>query len=156
MFGGSSHTKLPHILRLIILFLRVALGLSFFYLGFTSLFNPQLGLVLQGRSLSGVYAWVNGMPSGGWLHPFVQWAFLVIGACLVAGLATRLAALLAVVLILEGYLPSISYTLSNVIQFVNDELVVILASLVLIAARAGEYIGLDAFIHIGLHGKKKE
>lgn len=156
MFGASSHPKLPHTLRFIIFLLRVVIGLSFFYLGFTSLFNPQLGLVLQGRSLSGIYAWVNGIPAVGWLHPTAQWGFLIIGALLIAGLATRLSSVLAIILILAGYLPSVSYAIANVVQFINDELIVVLGLLILIAARAGEYIGLDAIIHIGLHRKKKE
>jgi len=161
MFGGSSHSKLPHALRFIVFLLRVTLGLSFFYLGFTSLFNPQLGLVLQGRSVSGLYNWLGGLgatTSVPWLHPAAQWAFLVIGACLVLGLLTRLASLAAIVLLLASYLPglNINYSISSVAQFINDELIIVICLLLLIAAKAGQYLGFDAFFHFSLRKKNRE
>lgn len=159
MFGGPSNTKLPHGLRIVILLLRVVLGLTFFYLGFTSLFNPQLGLVLQGRSVPGLYAWVNGLigtVNAPWLYPVAQWAFLAIGALLVLGLFTRLASLAAIVLLLASYLPglSMSYTISSIAQFINDELIIILCLLVLIASKAGRYIGFDSFFHFSFRKKR--
>ncbi|HVN26154.1 MAG TPA: DoxX family protein [Candidatus Paceibacterota bacterium] len=156
MFGKEPHAKLPHGVRFVAFLLRLVLGASFLYLGYASLFNPQLGLVLEGRSLSGVYAWVNGMPATTWLHPVAQWGFLAIGALLVLGVATRFASFAAIVLILAGYIPSVGYTVSSVLQFVNDELVVIIALLMLIATKAGDYLGLDAFFHFGFHRKKEK
>lgn len=133
---------------MVIFLLRVVVGLTFFYLGFTSLFNPQLGLVLQGRSVPGLYSWLPGLASTvslAWLHPIAQWAFLVIGACLVLGLFTRLASLAGIVLLLASYLPgiNINYSVSSVAQFINDELIIIVCLLLLIASKAGRYIGID-------------
>lgn len=155
MFGGASHSKLPHGLRFVIFLLRIAVGLTFFYLGFTSLFNTRLGLILQGRSISGLYLWLANLTSPAWLHQIAPWIFLLVGACLVIGLATRLVSVIAIVLVLVGYLPSVSYTVSSVVQFINDELIVMLCLLILIAARAGEYIGLDMFFHVGFRQKNK-
>jgi uncharacterized membrane protein YphA (DoxX/SURF4 family) len=158
MFGGSPHTKLPHTLRFVIFLLRIVIGLTFFYLGFTNLFNPELGLTLQGRSVAGLYLWLANLSSPLWLHQAAPWAFLIIGVCLIAGLFTRLASLFAIVLVLIGYLPSVysqSYSISSVAQFINDELILAICLLVLIAARAGEYLGLDAFLHFGLKKKEK-
>jgi len=155
MFGASSHTKLPHTLRFVVFLLRIVIGLTFFYLGFTSLFNPQLGLILQGRSVSGLYLWLASLTSPAWLHQVAPWAFLILGACLVIGLFTRLTAALGVALVLVGYVPSLSYTITNLVQFINDELIVVICLLVLIAAKAGGYLGLDAVLHIGFRKKEK-
>jgi len=161
MFGGSSHSKLPHALRLVILLLRISLGLSFFYLGFTSLFNPQLGLVLQGRSVPGLYNWLGSLSAEAamtWLHPFAQWAFLIIGICLILGFLTRLSSFAAIVLLLASYLPglNVNYSISSIAQFINDELIIIVCLLLLIAAKAGRYLGFDAFFHFSFRKKNKE
>ncbi len=161
MFGGTPHPKIPHALRFIILMLRVSLGLSFFYLGFTSLFNHQLGLVLKGRSVPGLYNWLGSLGAAAsitWLHPFAEWAFLAIGALLVLGFLTRIASLAAIVLLLASYLPGLNiyYSLSRIAQLINDELIIIICLLLLIAAKAGQYIGFDAFFHFSLRKKNRE
>jgi uncharacterized membrane protein YphA (DoxX/SURF4 family) len=137
-----------------ILFLRLSLGLSFFYLGFTELFDHSLGSQIDGRSLPELYSWVAATPSLDWIHTFAPWAFLVIGACLVLGLVTRLAAIIGIVLTLLSYLPSISYTAITVQQFINDEVIIVICLLILIFSNAGSYIGLDTFFHISF--KRKE
>lgn len=161
MFGGTPHSKIPHALRFIILLLRISLGLSFFYLGFTSLFNSQLGLVLQERSVPGLYNWLGSLSAATsmtWLHPFAQWAFLVIGAFLILGLLTRISSFAAIILLLASYLPGLTmnYSLSNIAPFINDELIIIICLFLLIAAKAGRYIGLDAFFHFSLRKKNRE
>ncbi len=161
MFGAQPHSKIPHSLRMIIFLLRISLGLSFFYLGFTSLFNPQLGLVLQGRSVPGLYNWLGNLSAAAsmtWLHPFAEWAFLVIGALLILGFLTRLSSFAAIILLLASYLPglNLNYSLSSIAQFINDELVIIICLLLLIAAKAGQYLGFDAFFHFSLRKKNRE
>lgn len=146
--------RIPHSLRIVIFFLRITLGLSFFYLGFTELFDPALGRQLDARSLHALYAWMTTTPSLTWLHAVSPWAFMIIGACLVLGLATRLAAILGIILTLLSYLPSISYTTITVEQFINDEVIFVVCLLVLIFANAGAYIGLDKFIHISFKHKE--
>ncbi len=150
--GNSS--RVPHSLRIVIFFLRAALGLSFFYLGFTELFDPALGRQLDAHSLHELYAWMATMPSLTWLHAVSPWVFMVIGACLVLGLATRLAAILGIIFTLLSYLPSISYTAITVEQFINDEVIIIICLLVLIFSNAGAYIGLDKFIHVSFKHKE--
>jgi uncharacterized membrane protein YphA (DoxX/SURF4 family) len=157
MFGGSSHTKLPHTLRFVVFLLRLVIGLTFFYVGYSSLYDSQLGLILQGRSVSGLYIWLAHLATPTWLVQVAPWAFLVIGALIVLGLFTRLASALGIVLILVGYIPGLTYalTLTNFVQFINDELIVAICLLVLIAAKAGGYLGLDAVLHIGFRKKEK-
>jgi uncharacterized membrane protein YphA (DoxX/SURF4 family) len=154
MSNPSTSSKVPHSLRIVILFLRLALGLSFFYLGFTELFDRALVRQLDGHSLPELYSWIAGTPSLDWIHVFAPWAFMIIGACLVLGLATRLAAIVAIVLTLLSYLPSISYTAITVQQFINDEVIIVICLLVLIFSNAGTYLGLDKFLHISFKHKE--
>lgn len=146
--------KLPHSLRVIILLLRVALGLDFFYLGFSALFNPTLGVQIRARSFGNLYSWLASPAQSGWMYPFAQWAFLIIGACLILGLLTRLASIAGIVLALFSYLPTISYAALSVSQFINNEVIVVICLLIIIISGAGSYLGLDNFIHI--HPPKKK
>lgn len=148
--------KLPHSLRVIILLLRLALGLNFFYLGFSALFNPSLGTDIRARSFGNLYAWLAtpmAAGQGNWLQPVAQWTFLVIGVCLLLGLFTRLASVAGIVLILLSYLPTVSFAAFNALEFINDEIIVVICLLILVFANAGAYLGCDTFIHI--HGPKK-
>lgn len=145
--------KLPHSLRVIILFLRVALGLNFFYLGFSVLFNPTLGTEIRARSFGNLYSWIASPVQGGWTYPFAQWAFLIIGICLMAGVFTRLASIAGIILTLFSYLPTLSYSTLSVSQFINDELIIVICLLIIIFSNAGAYLGLDNFIHF--HRPKK-
>jgi uncharacterized membrane protein YphA (DoxX/SURF4 family) len=151
---SSTPSRLPHSLRIVILFLRLSLGLSFFYLGFTELFAPALIRQLDGQSLHELYLWLAATPSLDWIHAVAPWVFMAIGVCLVLGLATRLAAIIAIILTLLSYLPSISYTAITVQQFINDEVIFIICLFILIFANAGTYIGLDKFIHISFKHKE--
>ncbi len=119
--------KLPHSLRVIILLLRIALGLQFIYrVPFAQLHTPE------------------------------QWAFVVIGGLLVIGLITRLSSIVAIVLILVSYLPTLNYAVLNVPQYVGADAILVICMLILIFSNAGRYFGLDTFIHIRMPGRKKE
>jgi len=140
--------KLPHSLRAIILLLRIALGLNFFYLGFSVLFNHELGTQIRAQSFGNLYSWLAApVVQGGWVQPVAQWAFLIIGICLMVGLLTRLASIAGIVLTLLSYLPTVSYAALSVSQFINDEVIVVICLLILVFANAGSYLGLDTFIH---------
>lgn len=82
-----------------------------------------------------------------WLHPFAAWAFLVIGACLIAGFLTDIAAVAGIALTIIGYFPAISFTNITLLEFINDGVIVVLALFVVVFARAGKYIGVDGIFH---------
>ena len=146
--------KLPHSLRVIILFLRLALGLNFFYLGFSSLFSPALGKTVRAHSFGDLYSWLaTPASSGNWIQPIAQWAFLIIGVCLVLGLLTRIASIAGIVFALLSYLPTVTFAAFNAAQFISDEVIVVICLLIIIFANAGAYLGLDNFIHF--HSPKK-
>ena len=135
---------MPHSLRLTIFFLRIAVGLSFFYLGWSTLFNHLLALALRERSISGLYAWLA-MPSPIASIPSAvfSWVFLIVGIFIAVGLWTRLASIIAAVLLLASWLPSVSFTSFGPVQFINDEVVMLLALIILMFGKAGHYLGLD-------------
>lgn len=154
-------SRIPHSLRLTIFLLRLALGVNFFYLGWSALFNQPLGLELGNRSLGSFYAWI-GMSFGGGAAPGVTplqtvlaWLFLAIGICLIAGLATRLATLTGIALTLTSYAPGVTLSSLNLAQFANDAVLVTACLLVLLFANAGAYLGLDQFIHVHFAGRHK-
>ena len=145
--------KLPHSLRIIILFLRIALGLNFLYLGYSVLFNPSLERDLHERSLDSLYAWLAAPGTAGWIHPFSQWAFLIIGGCLIIGLATRFVSVVGIIVTLLSFLPNISYSALTVSQFINDEVIVVICLLIILFSNAGTYVGVDKFIHLSFKQK---
>lgn len=149
-------SRLPHSLRLVIFFLRLALGLNFFYLGWSTLFNQPLGRELGSRSLGDLYAWVG--PSLGTtpLHTSFAWAFLAIGALLFVGLITRFSSFIAIILTLMSYAPSVTISPINFAQFANDAVLVTAALLVLIFGDAGGYLGLDRFVHFRLKKRRRK
>jgi len=138
-----------HSLRLSIFFLRIALGLNFVYLGWTALFDHPLGTDLRGHAMNPLYGWLAApatSASFAWLPQVAAWAFLVVGILLILGLFTRIASLIAIVLVLASYLPTISFASFNVAQLVNDELILFFCLLILIFGSAGHYLGVDKFL----------
>jgi uncharacterized membrane protein YphA (DoxX/SURF4 family) len=134
-----------HSLRLSILLLRLALGLSFFYLGWTVLFDRALAGSLGSRSLPGLSGWLAAAPSPIASIPssVFAWVMLVVGVLIVVGFLTRIASFAAIAIVLASLLPSINFTAFNPTQLVNDEVIVLFALLVLIFGKAGHYLGVD-------------
>ncbi len=146
--------KTSHSLRLVLFFLRIAVGLNFFYFGFGTLFNTALTETLKQKPLGDLYAWLNSSSSVPWAHPFAPWIFMIIGACLILGLATRLTSLLGVVMIIAEYFPFINFSHPNALVALNDQVIILLCLLALFFGKAGSYIGLDRFFRFSLRGKK--
>ncbi len=151
---STNGAKLPHRLRIAILLLRAALGLDFFYLGWTTLFNPALAKDLSARSLGDVYAWLAGNPWNG-LGPLLAWVFVIAGICIAIGLLMRTAAAVAIVLTAISYWPHIPDSTLGFATLTNSEVLAVIALAVLIFANAGRYVGIDTFLHIHLANKHK-
>ncbi len=148
-------TRLPYSLRLAILLLRVALGLSFFYLGFSKLFNDSFVSELgQTKALGGFSAWFGAPEHIGLTSTGSKWVLIVIGVGLVIGFATRLLSLLGIIFTGVPYLGNIDFTHLQISQLVNDQLITILCLFVLIFSRAGTYLGFDKFFRFSPWRKK--
>jgi uncharacterized membrane protein YphA (DoxX/SURF4 family) len=146
--------KIPHALRIVIFFLRLALGLNFLYLGISALFDATVAKNLHGQSFTGLYAWLSGQAAASPWHVYFAWAFLIVGGCLILGLATRFAAVLGVILVVMGYLPVFS-TATALYDLANVDVITMLCLLIILFSNAGAYIGFDMFIHVHLPNKQK-
>jgi uncharacterized membrane protein YphA (DoxX/SURF4 family) len=155
----KNGSKLPHPLRLAIFFLRLTLGLNFLYLGFSTLFNRSLGRELGTRSLTSLYQWFGAASPAtttSQVQTFFQWAFLIVGACLIIGLTTRFVSVIGIGLTLAGFLPTVNFSTFGTSQFINDEIIVVVCLLVLAVSNAGTYLGIDSFMHIHFSPKHKK
>ncbi len=148
MMNGS---KVPHSLRVVILFLRVAVGISLFYVGFATLFHPGLVRELRAHSITDLYTWL-GNPANGSIGFFVAWGLIVVGACLVIGLAARLASLAGIGITVAAYLAATTGA-SGFTVLANNDLLLIISLAIIFVSDAGSYLGLDMFIHIHFSSK---
>lgn len=153
MYGPPSNgTKIPHSLRIVIFFLRLALGLNFFYIGFNKVFGLALVPGANTGPIANLYSWFGTYTMN---HTVTSWTFMAIGACLILGFLARLASLAGIVIIIGAYLPNIDfYKIFNLSQFINAELILFFCFLILLVSRTGEYLGFDSFIHFSLGHKK--
>lgn len=153
MFNRTPNHHASHSLRFVAFLLRVALGVYVFFLGFNA-----TGLLLdklhQGALTKALYAWLTAPSNMGWSTLVSQWAFFVIGVCLVVGFATRLMSLLGILLMGLIYTANIDLPITGVSPLINEQLIIVICFLILIVSKAGKYIGLDKFMHFSLRGKK--
>ena len=145
---------IPHTLRIIIFFLRLALGLNFLYLGIATIFDATVIKSLHGQSFTGLYTWLSTAAATSSWHLFFAWAFLIIGGCLILGLATRLVAIGGIILVVMSYIPAFS-TAEALYALANIDVMTVLCLLLILFSNAGAYLGLDMFIHIHLPAKAK-
>jgi uncharacterized membrane protein YphA (DoxX/SURF4 family) len=146
---ANPDSKLPHTLRLVVFFLRLALGLDFVNLGLTAIFDPGMRHALNGRSLGDLSAWLATVPKTGALQTILAWVFLIVGICLILGFLTRLASIAGVVaLAVPSLAPAMTLVGIAPVRFIGDNIIVILCLCIVMIARAGEYFGVDRFIHL--------
>ncbi len=119
------------------------------------LFDRPLGRALSARSLGNLYAWLAGTISPAWLQAASPWVFMAIGICLAIGFFTRIASVAGAVFTFIGYFPSVNLGAFTVTQLINDSVIVLLCLFIIFFSGAGEYFGMDRFIHIHLGGKQK-
>lgn len=130
--------------------LRIALGWLHFYAGITKVINPEwtsAGYLAGAKTFSGFYAWLASpgiLPVTDFLN---EWGLTLIGAALIVGLFTRLAAKLGAFMMILYYLPVLAFPLVGEHSFiVDDHIIHILALLVLASFQAGHIMGLDGVI----------
>lgn len=134
-------TKLPLVLRTSILLLRLTLGIDF-------IFNPLFGGNIGVRSVTQINSLFGTTINPSAFQEISSWLFVAIGACLVAGLLVRFISLLGIVLTLMSYLPHVTLSAFEFTQLATDTVLVMVCLLLLFFAKAGEYMGLDTFIHV--------
>ncbi len=154
-FNLNGSSRLPHALRFVVFLLRLAIGLDFFYLGLSTVFDPGIRRSFAGRSLGDLYSWLANVSNANSLQTMFAWAFLIIGACLILGFATRIATVIGVGLTGASFWPIANVMNIRTTTFVSDGIIVILCLIILFIANAGSYLGIDQFfrVHVGKHAE---
>jgi len=151
----QNPTRLPHSLRFVIFFLRLAVGLNFFYLGWSVLFEPSIKQEISRLSMNMFYSWLQAPAAANWPSSLLAWGALVIGACLTAGFFTRLAAFAGIGLIMLSYLPTVNVYDLRIFELINVNVIISLCLLVIIFSKAGNYLGLDKFLKMSLFSRNR-
>ncbi|MEK7582743.1 MAG: DoxX family membrane protein [Patescibacteria group bacterium] len=135
-------------LRYSLVLLRISLGWLFFYAGITKVFDSSwsaAGYLQSAKTFSGVYQWLASASNIGWINFVNEWSLVLIGAALIVGFRTRIAALLGAGLMLLYYFPILDFPYVGEHSLLVDEHIIYIFSLLILARmRAGEYWGLDS------------
>lgn len=138
--------------------LRVAIGWHFLYEGFSKLMNPDwssLGYLMDSKGwFEGVFLSMSGNPSLLNIMDFLNiWGLILIGAGLILGLFTRVAAIAGIVLLGFYYLShppiiGVSYMIPSEGSYlwVNKNLIELLTLWVLLLFPTWKTVGIDRFI----------
>ena len=133
--------------KIMLLFLRLAMGWMMFYAGITKILNPNWSAAgyLQGAKTFAVfYQWLAG-PS---IVPFInfvnEWGLTLLGASLILGIFVRLSSMLGVLLMLLYYIPALSFPYVEHGYIVDEHIIYALVLLFFAVVRAGRIWGLDA------------
>lgn len=126
--------------------LRVALGWLFLYSGITKVLNPQWtsqGFLEGAKTFSDFFAWFVQDGNIEWVNLLNAWGQLLIGAGLLFGAFTRLAAFAGVLLMALYYFPGLEFPMAGRGFLVDDHVVYAFTLLLLAGLRAGQYFGVD-------------
>jgi len=124
------------------------MGWLLFYSGITKVFDSSWtskGYLENASTFSGLYDWLTGPQNIVFIDFVVQWGMVLLGAALILGLFTRLAAGLAAVLMMLYYFPVLDFPYAGQNGFLIDEhIIYALAFLLLIRLKAGRSFGIGS------------
>ncbi len=130
--------------------MRIALGFLFLYAGIAKLMDPtwtSAGYLKGAKSLTGLYQWLAAPQHIMWVDLLNEWGLFLLGAALVLGFATRIASLLAILLMALYYMPVLNFPYAGLHAYIVDEhIIYITGFLVLIAFHAGRQWSIDSLI----------
>lgn len=140
----TDHTKIA------LLVLRVLLGVLFLYAGISKLMDPEwsaAGFLGNAKTFSGLYGWFGSEANIFWVNFLNEWGQVAIGLGLITGLFTSIAAISGIIMMILYYFPGLDFPYIGEHGFlVDDHLIYAAALYVLFATKAGNYLGLDAFL----------
>ena len=130
--------------------LRVVLGVLFLYAGISKVMNPEwtaAGFLGGAETFSGLYAWFGSEANIVWVNFLNQWGQIAIGLGLITGFLTNIAAGAGILMMALYYFPDLKFPFVGEHGFlVDDHIIYAVALYVLIAAKAGNYFGLDTLL----------
>ena len=132
--------------KLLVIFLRMAVGWFLLYQGITAILNPDWSLlpfIQPAYTFPEFYASISAQDILPYITYLVKGLFVISGALLIAGLFVRIGAFLGIILMLFFYFPGLSFPYVGSGYYIIDNnllLAILLAYLFVI--RAGEFFGL--------------
>ncbi|PIQ68241.1 MAG: hypothetical protein COV91_05150 [Candidatus Taylorbacteria bacterium CG11_big_fil_rev_8_21_14_0_20_46_11] len=132
-------------------FLRVALGMMFFYAGITKVVDPTwsaYGYLMNAKTFPGLFQWFASPGMLPLINVANEWGLTLIGVALLLGIGVRIASMGGALLMVLYYLPILDGVYPNTHSLIVDEHVIYFASfLILIAFKAGRVYGLEKWLH---------
>lgn len=133
--------------KIYIFFLRISLGILFFYAGITKVLNPSwsaVGYLKGAKTFSEFYNFLaspNVVPIINFIN---EWGLTLLGVSLLLGIFVRLSSKLGALLMLLYYIPILNFPLVGQHAFLVDEHIIYILSLLLVgSSKAGRYWGLE-------------
>ncbi len=154
----SKQNELTKMQVTFLVILRILIGWHFLFEGLTKLFNPgwtSMGYLMDsGGFMAGVFQWMATNDTILQAVDFMNaWGLTLVGAGLILGIFTRLAAIGGIILLLLYYLShppliGVEYILPSDGSYwlVNKTLIELFMLAVLIVFRTGQYYGIDKLI----------
>ncbi|MBX4215393.1 DoxX family membrane protein [Candidatus Parcubacteria bacterium] len=133
-------------IKLSLFLLRLSVGWMFLWAGATKVLDPSwsaAGYLLGAKSFVPFYAWFAAPSVLPFTNVLNAWGLALVGLALVLGIAVRFASLSGIALMLLYYFALPFPYPSPYFFVVDDHLIYAAALLVLAAARAGRFYGLE-------------
>ena len=126
-------------MKIYIFFLRISLGILFFYAGITKVLNPNWsaeGYLKGAKTFSEFYNFLlqpNLLPIINFVN---EWGLTLLGASLLLGIFVRLSSKLGALLMLLYYIPILHfpYVGTGKMSFLVDEHIILISSLLLLGS----------------------
>lgn len=137
--------------RFSIFLLRISIGFYFLYAGMSKILNSSwssVGYLTNSKTFAPLYHWFASPVNIGWVDFINQWGLAVVGIFLILGLWVRYASIGGIVLMVLYYFPTLSFPYAGSNAYIIDNHVIfIVIFVVLIAAKAGRYFGIDEYLN---------
>lgn len=138
-------------IKVSILFLRLAMGWLFLYAGVSKILNPEwtaAGYLKGAKTFAGLFQWFASSQNIGWVNFLNEWGLALIGGALILGLFVKWASFAGIVLMLLYYFPILKFPHAGANYFiVDDHVIFILIFILFIGAKAGQHWGIDGMFN---------
>lgn len=141
--------KLTKLQQLSLFFLRIALGVLFFYAGVSKLLNPNwtaAGYLKGAQTLTPLYQWLASPQNIPWVNFLNEWGLTLIGIALILGIFVRFASVSGILMMILYYIPILKFPFAGSNSFLIDQhIIYIFVLFLLISFNAGEFWGFENY-----------
>lgn len=140
--------KLSAYQQLSLLFLRLSIGILFFYAGISKLLTPNwsaVGYLKNAQNLTPFYQFLASTQNIGWVNFLNEWGLTLVGISLILGVFIKLSSVSGIFIMILYYIPILHfpYVGKNPASFLVDEHIILIAGLLIVFFfEAGKYFSL--------------